>query len=60
MHLNLLWRIKDEMPLVVCMSQIFIIRAGSGLSLTQYLAHGPLVLSSPILLRPDFGLFNPA
>ena len=45
MHLNLPWQIKDEMPLVVCMSQIFIIRAGLGLSLTQYLAHGPLVLS---------------
>ena len=60
MHLNLLWQIKDEMPVVVCMSRIFIIRAGSGLSLTQYLAHGPLVLSSLILLRPDFGLSNPA
>ena len=60
MHLNLLWQIKDEMPVVVCMSRIFIIRAGSGLSPTQNLAHRPLVLSGPILLRPDFGLPNPA
>ena len=60
MHLNLPWQIKDEMPVVVCMRRIFIIRAGSGLSLTQYLAHGPLVLSGTILLRPDFGLSNPA
>ena len=59
MHLNLLWQIKDEMPVVVCMSRIFIIRAGSGLSPTQNLAHWPLVLSGPILLRPDFGLTQP-
>ena len=60
MHLNLLWQIKDEMPVVVCMSRIFIIRAGSGLSPNQNLVHRPLVLSDPILLRPDFGLPNPA
>ena len=60
MHLNLLWQIKDEMPVVVCMSRIFIIRARSDLSPTQNLVHRPLVLSDLILLRPDFGLPNPA
>ena len=60
MHLNLLWQIKDEMPVVVCMSRIFIIRAGSGLSQTQNLAYRPFLMSGPILLRPDFGLPNPA
>ena len=58
MHLNLLWQIKDEMPVVVCMSRIFIIRAGSGLSLTQNLAEFAKITVSGYILGSNSEISN--